>query len=42
MYRLLQLDRIGIEITDSSMLVPEKSVTAITGIQSHAFEKRLS
>ena len=42
MYRLLQLDRIGIEITDSSMLVPEKSVTAITGIQSHAFEKSLS
>jgi cobalamin-dependent methionine synthase I len=39
MYRLLQLDRIGIEITDSSMLVPEKSVTAITGIQSHSFKK---
>jgi hypothetical protein len=42
MYRLLQLDRIGIEITESCMLVPEKSVTAITGIQSHSFEKRLS
>jgi hypothetical protein len=34
MHRLLQLDRIGIEITDSSMLVPEKSVTAITGIMA--------
>jgi hypothetical protein len=31
-YRLLQLDRIGIRITDSCMLIPEKSVTAITGI----------
>ena len=41
-YRLLKLDRIGIEITESSMLVPEKSVTAITGIQSPVFEKRLS
>ena len=42
MYRLLKLDRIGIEITESSMLVPEKSVTAITGIQSHSSEKKLS
>ncbi|TRZ92067.1 methionine synthase [bacterium] len=42
MYRLLQLDRIGIEITESCMLIPEKSVTAITGIESHSFEKRLS
>ena len=33
MYRLLQLDRIGIEITESSILIPEKSVTAITGIK---------
>ena len=41
-YGLLQLDRIGIEITESCMLIPEKSVTAITGIQSHSFEKRLS
>jgi hypothetical protein len=32
-YRLLQLDRIGIRITDSCMLIPEKSVTAITGIR---------
>jgi len=41
-YGLLQLDRIGIEITESCMLIPEKSVTAITGIESHSFEKRLS
>jgi cobalamin-dependent methionine synthase I len=34
MYRLLQLDRIGIEITESSILIPEKSVTAITGIKA--------
>jgi hypothetical protein len=33
MHRLLQLDRIGIEITESCMLSPEKSVTAITGIE---------
>jgi hypothetical protein len=32
-YGLLQLDRIGIEITKSCMLIPEKSVTAITGIE---------
>jgi hypothetical protein len=36
MYRLLQLDRIGIEITESSMLIPEKSVTAITGIKAQS------
>ena len=41
-YGLLQLDRIGIEITESCMLIPEKSVTAVTGIESHSFEKRLS
>jgi hypothetical protein len=34
MYRLLQLDRIGVEITESSILIPEKSVTAITGIKA--------
>jgi hypothetical protein len=34
MYRLLQLDRIGIEITESSILIPEKSVTAITVINA--------
>ena len=33
MYSLLRLDKIGIRITESCMLVPEKSVTAITGIQ---------
>jgi hypothetical protein len=32
-YRLLQLDRIGIRITDSYILIPEKSVTAVTGIR---------
>jgi len=32
-YRLLQLDRIGIQITETCMLIPEKSVTAITGIR---------
>ena len=32
-HRLLQLDRIGIQITDSCMLIPEKSVTAVTGIR---------
>jgi hypothetical protein len=34
MHHLLQLDRIGIEITESSILIPEKSVTAITGIKA--------
>jgi hypothetical protein len=34
MYRLLALDKIGIEITETCMLIPEKSVTAITGITS--------
>jgi len=33
MYQLLQLDRIGVQITESCILVPEKSVTAITGIR---------
>jgi len=32
-HRLLQLDRIGIRITDSCMLITEKSVTAVTGIR---------
>ncbi|MGZ6219893.1 MAG: methionine synthase [Syntrophales bacterium] len=36
MYHLLKLDRIGIEITDSSILIPEKSVTAITGIRAQS------
>jgi hypothetical protein len=32
MHRLLALEKIGVEITPSCMLIPEKSVTAITGI----------
>jgi hypothetical protein len=32
-YRLLQLDRIGVQITETCILVPEKSVTAVTGIR---------
>jgi hypothetical protein len=31
-YNLLQLDRLDVRITESFMLIPEKSVTAITGI----------
>jgi hypothetical protein len=33
MHRLLELDRIGVEITANCILVPEKSVTAITGVK---------
>jgi cobalamin-dependent methionine synthase I len=33
-YNLLQLDRLGVGITESCMLIPEKSVTAISGIES--------
>lgn len=33
-HNLLHLDQLGIEITESCMLIPEKSVTAITGIES--------
>lgn len=36
MYQLLQLDKIGVEITESSILIPEKSVTAITGIRAQS------
>jgi hypothetical protein len=32
MFRLLELDRIGVEITESCILIPEKSVTAVYGI----------
>jgi len=32
-YTLLNLDEIGIRITEQSILIPEKSVTAITGIR---------
>jgi Vitamin B12 dependent methionine synthase, activation domain len=31
-YRLLEMERIGVELTESCILVPEKSVTAVTGI----------
>jgi len=31
-HRLLELDRIGVKITTSCILVPEKSVTAIAGV----------
>ena len=33
LYRLLQLERIGIELTESCILIPEKSVSAIAGIR---------
>ena len=33
LFRLLQLDAIGMEITEYCILVPEKSVTAVTGIR---------
>lgn len=32
MYRLLEMERIGVALTDSCILVPEKSVTAVTGV----------
>jgi len=32
-YDLLTLDRIGVKITSTSILIPEKSVTAVTGIK---------
>ncbi|MBN1615223.1 MAG: methionine synthase [Deltaproteobacteria bacterium] len=32
-FRLLEFDRIGVDITEHCLLIPEKSVTAITGIQ---------
>ena len=31
-HRLLQMDRLNVTITESCLLVPEKSVTAVTGI----------
>jgi hypothetical protein len=34
MYRLLALEKIGVEITEACILIPEKSVTAITGVTS--------
>ncbi len=36
LYRLLQLDRFGVTLTESCLLVPEKSVTAVTGILAAA------
>ena len=33
MHRLLTLEKIGVTITESCILIPEKSVTAITGIR---------
>lgn len=35
-YSLLELDRLGLHLTSRSMLVPEKSVTAVAGIE-HTF-----
>ncbi len=35
-YRELELDRIGVQITDSCFLIPEKSVTAVYGIEKSA------
>jgi hypothetical protein len=32
MHRLLQMDRLNVTITENCLLVPEKSVTAVTGI----------
>jgi len=32
-FRLLELERIGVKITESFVLIPEKSVTAIAGIR---------
>jgi len=34
MYGLLEMERIGVELTESCILVPEKSVTAVTGVMS--------
>ena len=33
LYRLLKLERIGIELTENYILIPEKSVSAIAGIR---------
>ena len=33
MFRLLDMERIGVEITQSFVLIPEKSVTALAGVQ---------
>jgi hypothetical protein len=39
-YRLLMLDKIGVKIMNSYMLVPEKSVIAITGIVSSGDKRK--
>lgn len=33
MFQLLELERIGVQITESFVLIPEKSVTAIAGVK---------
>jgi len=39
MYELLQLQNIGVKITDSCILIPEKSVTAIAGVRIGEFKQ---
>ncbi len=39
MYERLQLQEIGVKITDSCVLVPEKSVTAVAGVRVGEFER---
>jgi cobalamin-dependent methionine synthase I len=34
MFRLLDLSQLGVQITASFLLIPEKSVTAIAGVVS--------
>ena len=38
-YRILELEKIGISLTESCMMVPEKSVTAIYGVNHGRNEK---
>jgi hypothetical protein len=33
MFRLLEMEKIGVQITDSFVLIPEKSVTAVAGVK---------
>lgn len=39
-FRELELERLGVRLTDSLILVPEKTVTAIAGIESTGLGKR--
>lgn len=39
MYERLQLQEIGVKITDSCVLVPEKSVTAVAGVRVGGFKQ---